>query len=142
MGGEAGARLATALAMPASADTLLRLIRSVPPTPPEDPRIIGLDEWAWRKGVRYGTMIVDLERRRVAALLPARDADQGVAWLAAYPGSSVVSRDRSAIFTRAPRASSLYCTVPDLVQVVPSQSPTARETRDRCRTHAISTGKM
>jgi transposase len=100
-GGEAGARLATALAMPTSPDTLLRLIRSVPLPAPADPRIIGLDEWAWRKGVRYGTMIVDLERHRVAALLPDRDADQVAAWLAAYPGIIVVSRDRSALYADA-----------------------------------------
>jgi transposase len=101
MGGEAGARLAAALAMPTSPDTLLRLIRSVPLAAPEDPRIIGVDEWAWRKGVRYGTLIVDLERHRVAVLLPERDADQVAAWLARYPGISVVSRDRSALFADA-----------------------------------------
>jgi transposase len=101
LGGEAGARLATALAMPTSPDTLLRLIRSLPLAAPEEPRIIGLDEWAWRKGVRYGTMIVDLERHRVAALLPERDADQVAAWLAAYPDITVVSRDRSATYADA-----------------------------------------
>jgi transposase len=101
LGGEAGARLATALAMPTSPDTLLRLIRSLPRAPPRDPCIIGLDEWAWRKGVRYGTMIVDLERHRVAALLPDRDAEQVAAWLAAYPSITVVSRDRSATYADA-----------------------------------------
>ncbi len=97
-GGEAGAHLATALAMPVSPDTLFRLIRSVPLAPPPEPRIVGINEWAWRKGVRYGTMIVDLERHRVAALLPERDADQVAAWLRAYPCISVVSRDRSATY--------------------------------------------
>lgn len=101
LGGEGGARLATALAMPTSPDTLLRLIRSCSLTPPENPRIIGLDEWAWRKGVRYGTMIVDLERHHVAALLPERDADQVAAWLAANPGITVVSRDRSRTYADA-----------------------------------------
>ncbi len=101
IGGEGGARLATALAMPTSPATLLRLIRSVPLTPPENPRIIGLDEWAWRKGVRYGTIVVDLERHRVAALLPERDADQVAAWLAANPGITVVSRDRSRTYADA-----------------------------------------
>jgi transposase len=101
IGGEGGARLATALAMPTSPDTLLRLIRSFPLTAPEDPRIIGLDEWAWRKGVRYGTMIVDLERHCVAALLPEGDADQVAAWLGAKPGIAVVSRDRSRTYADA-----------------------------------------
>ena len=101
VGGEGGARLATALAMPTSPDTLLRLIRSVPLTAPENLRIIGLDEWAWRKGVRYGTMIVDLECHRVAALLPERDADEVATWLVAHPGITVVSRDRSRTYADA-----------------------------------------
>jgi transposase len=100
-GGEAGARLATALGMSTSPDTLLRLIRSVPLAALEAPRIIGLDEWAWRKGVRYGTMIVDLERHRSAALLPDRDADHVAAWLAAYASITAVSRDRSATYADA-----------------------------------------
>jgi transposase len=100
-GGEAGARLATALAMPTSLATLLRLIRSVPLATPAELHTIGVDEWAWRKGVRYGTMIVDLERHRVAALLPDRDADQVAAWLATHPTITIVSRDRSSIYTDA-----------------------------------------
>jgi len=100
-GGEAGARLAAALAMPTSPATLLRLIRSIPLAVPAELHSIGVDEWAWRKGVRYGTIIVDLERHCVAALLPERDADQVAAWLAAHPTITVVSRDRSSIYTDA-----------------------------------------
>ncbi len=104
-GGEAGARLATALAMPTSPATLLRLIRSIPPAAPVELRSIGVDEWAsgtlWVKGVRYGTIIVDVERHCVAALLPERDADQVAAWLATHPTITVVTRDRSSIYTDA-----------------------------------------
>lgn len=75
LGGEPGSRLAGRLAMPASGDTLLRLIRAsgIAIAPP--PRIIGVDDWAWRRGHRYGTLICDLERRRVLDLLPDRDGD-------------------------------------------------------------------
>jgi len=69
-GGEAGARLASRLAMPVSGDTLLRLIRTAPPTP----RVVGIDDWAWRRGQRYGTLIVHLERNRPIDVLPDREA--------------------------------------------------------------------
>jgi transposase len=73
LGGRAGARLAERLAMPASGDTLLRLVRR-----PEDPavvRAVSIDDWAWRKGHRYGTIVVDLERHKVVDLLPDRETD-------------------------------------------------------------------
>ena len=57
-----GSRLASRLAMPVSGDTLLRLIRAVPIEPAPPARVIGIDDWAWRRGQRYGTIIVDLER--------------------------------------------------------------------------------
>ena len=63
-GGEPGSRLAARLAMPVSGDTLLRLIRAVPVEPAPPARVIGIDDWAWRRGQRYGTIIVDLERNR------------------------------------------------------------------------------
>ena len=71
-GGELGSRLASPLAMPVSGDTLLRLIRAVPVEPAPPARVIGIDDWAWRRGRRYGAIIVDLERaNRPIDLLPA-----------------------------------------------------------------------
>ena len=60
--GEGGARLTRALAMPVSGDTMLRLIRASPLPEASSPRVVGIDDWAWRRGQRYGTLIVDLER--------------------------------------------------------------------------------
>ena len=95
LGGEAGARLSRRLAMPVSGDTVLRLVRRrpLPPCPP--PRVVGIDDWAWLRGRRYGTVVCDLERRRVVDLLPGRSAAPVRDWLAAHPGIAVVSRDRA-----------------------------------------------
>jgi transposase len=95
LGGEAGARLLGHLAMPASADTVLRLVRGLPPPEPEPPRVVGVDDWAVRKGRTYGTILVDLERRRTLDLLPDRTATTLAAWLRHRPTIGVVARDRS-----------------------------------------------
>ncbi|SDJ76655.1 Transposase, partial [Paracoccus denitrificans] len=61
----------------------------------EPPRVIGIDDWAWRKGQRYGTMICDLERRQVIDLLPDREPATVEAWLRAHPGIRIIARDRN-----------------------------------------------
>ena len=63
----------------------------------------GIDDWAWRKGHHYGTIVVDLERRKVVDLLPDRDADTVARWLAEHPEIEVISRDRSAAYADAAR---------------------------------------
>jgi transposase len=76
LGGRAGARLARKLGLLASRTTLLReLRRRAHPSTPSCPRVLGLDEWAWKKGHRYGTILCDLEQGRVIDLLPSRDAE-------------------------------------------------------------------
>ena len=94
LGGEAGARLLSRLSMPASADTVLRLLNRLPLPLPTGPRVIGVDDWAKRKGHSYGTIVVDLERRRVVDLLPDRTATTLAGWLQQRPGIEVVARDR------------------------------------------------
>jgi hypothetical protein len=112
-GGELGSRLASLLAMPVSGATLLRLIRAVPVEPPPAARIIGIDDWAWRRGHRYGTIIVDLENEnRLIDLLRDRKAETVEAWLKAHPGIEIVARDRAGSYADGVRAG-----VPEAVQV-------------------------
>jgi len=102
-GARPGAALATTLGMPLSARTLLRLLHAAPTPAPPSPRVLGLDEFAWRRGQRFGTILVDLERRRPVDLLPDRDADSVVAWLGRHPGIQVIARDRSGLYAEAAR---------------------------------------
>ncbi|MEE7459898.1 hypothetical protein MFUR16E_00315 [Methylobacterium fujisawaense] len=104
LGGAPAARLARRLAIPVSGDMVLSLVRAalVPARP--EPRVVGIDEWAWRRGRSYGTLIVDLERHTVIDLLPDRDATSVAGWLRAHPGIEIVARDRAEIFAEGVRA--------------------------------------
>ena len=103
LGGEAGARLSGRLFMPVSGDTVLRLIRRSPLLSGPAPRVVGIDDWAWRRGRHYGTIVCDLERHRVIDLLPGRSSEPVTRWLAAHPGVEVVSRDRAGPYADAAR---------------------------------------
>ena len=109
LGGEAGARLAIPLGMPTSPDTLLRRVQSSPRLPPAHVRVLGVDDWAWKKGQRYGTILCDLERHRVVDLLPVRSTASFASWLNEHPEVEIISRDRGEEYTKgatqgAPRA--------------------------------------
>jgi transposase len=101
LGGEAGARLAVKTAVPTSPDTLLRRVKQAGARPSTTPRFVGIDDWAWCKGQRYGTIVVDLETNDVIDLLPDRDAATVRTWLEAHPGVELVSRDRSSSYSQA-----------------------------------------
>lgn len=102
-GGEPGSRLSHKLAMPVSGDTLLRMIKVAEFEPAQSPRVIGIDDWAWRKGQRYGTIICDLERGRVLDLLPDRNAASVATWLKRHPGIEIIARDRAGLYAEGAR---------------------------------------
>jgi Transposase len=89
--------------MPLSPDTLLRLVRGAerPPHPPL--RVVGVDDWAWKRGQNYRTILVDLERHRVVDLLPDREAATVADWLKHHEGIEVVARDRAGAYAEAAR---------------------------------------
>jgi hypothetical protein len=113
LGGKAGVRLAARLQLPSSPSTLLRLVRAALVPHPPVLQAVGVDEWAWRRGHRYGTILVNLLDHRVVDLLPDRSAASVAAWLAQHPTITVVCRDRSDLYADGIRRGA-----PQAVQVV------------------------
>ena len=98
--------------LPGSRNTLLRRVRrfSLPEAPA--PEVIGIDDWAKRKGHTYGTIIVDLDRHRPVDVLPDRTAETVAAWMQAHPEVKVVARDRAKAY-----ASGVQQGAPQAIQV-------------------------
>ncbi len=102
LGGSAGSRLAEQLGILTSGSTLLRHLRQRASGHRGDgPRVLGIDDWAWRKGHRYGTILCDLERGKVIDLLPDRSRESTSQWLLSHPGAEIISRDRASLYAQA-----------------------------------------
>jgi transposase len=101
LGGRPGQSIARRLLLPVSKDTLLRVVRRNAVRADAAPRVVGIDDWAWKRGHRYGTIICDLEKHRIIDILPDREAATVTAWLAEHPTISVIARDRGAGYIQA-----------------------------------------
>ena len=112
LGGRPGQIFAQRLLLPVSNDTLLRVVRRRAVEPTAEPRVVGIDDFAWKRGHRYGTIICDLERRRIIDILPDREAATATAWLADHPSINIIARDRGAGYKQAAAEGR-----PDAVQV-------------------------
>lgn len=99
--GEVGARLATHLGLPTSPATMLRRLKAVSAPVSKKVSKVGIDDWAFRRGLKYGTILVDLESHRVIDLLPDRTVATSTAWFKAHPDIEVISRDRGTEYALA-----------------------------------------
>lgn len=104
LAGRAGARMAQVFGVSVSRSTVLRLLTALPEPEAPSPRVVGVDEYATRKGRVYGTVLVDCETRRPVDLLPDREASSLAEWLAKRPGIEVVCRDRAPFFAEGATA--------------------------------------
>jgi transposase len=99
--GKGGTRLAARLGMQTSRQTILRRIMDLPDPPLGSILYLGIDDFSFRRGCRFGTLLVNLESHRVVDLLPDRKAETVVAWMRQQPDLMVVSRDRGGEYASA-----------------------------------------
>ena len=96
--GKGGERLSHKLGLPVSEMTLLRPLFLLPLPRIGKVQVIGIDDWSYRRGKRYSTIILDLQTHKIVDLLPERSVDSVIAWLEAHPEVEIVSRGRGGTY--------------------------------------------
>jgi transposase len=99
--GADAAQIASSFSVPTTAKTIIRRVLQLPLPSEGSVHKVGIDEWAWKKGQCYGTILVDLEKRRIVQLLADRSAETSKVWLRKHPEIDLISRDRGKLFREA-----------------------------------------
>jgi len=99
--GADAAQIASSFGVPTTAKTIIRRVLQLPLPGEGEVAKVGIDEWAWKKGQRYGTILVDLQKRRIVQLLVERSVETSKAWLRKHPEIDLISRDRGKLFREA-----------------------------------------
>jgi transposase len=102
-GGELGTRLADRFGIATTPPTLLRHVMKYPSRKAQPVRVLGVDDWSWKKGRRYGTLLIDLERHKIIDVLEDRERSTFEAWLLEHPEVEFISRDRATQYAAAAR---------------------------------------
>lgn len=134
-GGRLGVRVTERLSIQTSRTTILRRIMALPTEPIGEVRQIGIDDFSFRRGRKFGTIVVDLQTHKVLDVLPDRTADTSSAWMSAHPELEIVSRDRGGDYAAAARKAVPQATqVADRFHIYKNLTEAVELTLARCRT--------
>lgn len=134
-GGQLGTRLADRLGIATAPSTLLRRLMQLHPPTAAAVRVLGVDDWSWKKGRRYGTILVDLERHKIVDLLQDRSSEAFAQWLRAHPSVEIISRDRGTDYAAAARKAAPHALqVADRFHLVRNLAEVLELFLARCRT--------
>lgn len=133
-GGRLGVRVTDRLSIQTSRMTILRRIMAIPTEPVGQVPQIGIDDFSFRRGRKFGTIVVDLQTHKVLDVLPDRTAGTSAAWMAAHPELEIVSRDRGGDYAAAARKSAPQATqVADRFHIYKNLTEAVELALARCR---------